>query len=135
MATEHIQIPDPQGAFEYFQNKVKFTTGPVEAHRLLRSSPEVQLLDVRRREDYEKGHIPGALSLPQEEWETTQIVSREKLNLIYCYSQVCHLAARAAVFFAAEGFPVMELEGGFKSWIEHGLEVHEGRDRGYLKAV
>ena len=38
-------------------------------------------------------------------------------------TQVCHLAANACVAFASQGFPVMELEGGFTAWKEHDLEI------------
>ena len=36
---------------------------------------------------------------------------------------MCHLAATAAVEFAGKGFSVMELDGGFKAWREHGLPM------------
>jgi hypothetical protein len=39
-------------------------------------------------------------------------------------SVVCHLAATAAVQFAAQGFPVMELDGGWRWWKEDGFDVH-----------
>ena len=41
----------------------------------------------------------------------------------FCYSQVCHLAATAAVEFAGKGYSVMEMEGGFEAWKEHDLEI------------
>jgi hypothetical protein len=40
-------------------------------------------------------------------------VRKDKLNVLYCYSGVCHLATSAAVEFAEKGYPVMEMEGGF----------------------
>lgn len=45
--------------------------------------------------------------------------------MLYCYSHVCHLAAAAAVEFAAQGFSVMELEGGWRWWKEDGFEVEQ----------
>ena len=44
-------------------------------------------------------------------------------NVLVCYTQVCHLAATAAVEFAGKGFPVMEMDGGFEAWKEAGLSV------------
>jgi hypothetical protein len=52
-------------------------------------------------------------------------LSREKTNVVCCYSQQCHLAANACVQFAAKGYPVMELEGGFAVWREHDLDIEE----------
>ena len=56
------------------------------------------------------------MSLPQNEWNTFRGLSKDKLNILYCYSEVCHLAAKAAVKFASAGFPVMEMDGRFKAW-------------------
>jgi len=41
------------------------------------------------------------------------------MNVVYCYSAVCHLAARACISFASRGFPVMEMDGGFEAWKEY----------------
>jgi len=49
---------------------------------------------------------------------------KEKTNIVYCYSQVCHLAAAAARYFAEHDYPVMELEGGFEEWQRHNLPCH-----------
>ena len=48
---------------------------------------------------------------------------KEKTNIVYCYSQVCHLAAAAVRYFAENDYPVMELEGGFEKWERHDLPV------------
>ena len=68
MATQ-ILTNDPAKAKEYFQAKMTFTTGPVELERLLKSR-EVNIVDVRAAEDYAEGHIPGAVSLPKDKWQT-----------------------------------------------------------------
>jgi rhodanese-related sulfurtransferase len=117
-------LPDTTKAREYFEAKMAFTTGPVELDRE-RKSGHCVIIDVRAAEDYAKGHIPGAICIPQEKWDRAQGLGLEhdRLNVLYCYSQVCHLAAKAAVKFAAEGYPVQELEGGFKGWEQNELEV------------
>src|ERR1700722_11833210 len=120
-----MKVPDPQKAKAYFENKVAFTTGPIELSHQLTSS-DITIVDVREAEDYQKGHIPGAISLPHGTWENATNLSKDKTNIVYCYSQQCHLAANACVIFAAKGFPVMELEGGFEVWREHDLEIEQG---------
>ncbi len=120
-----MKVPDPQKAKAYFENKVAFTTGPIElSHQL--TSGDITIVDVREAEDYQKGHIPGAISLPHGTWENATNLSKDKTNIVYCYSQQCHLAANACVAFASKGFPVMELEGGFGVWREHDLEIEQG---------
>lgn len=116
----------PREALKYFESKVAFTTGPVEVERALRDGERIILIDVRAAEDFEKGHVPGAVNLPEDEWTSLRGLSKDKLNVLYCYSVVCHLAARAAVRFAAAGFPVMEMDGGFESWKDHDLPVEHG---------
>lgn len=56
-------LPDPQKARAYFENKVAFTTGPIELSHSLESG-NVNVVDVRAADDYAKGHIPGAINLP-----------------------------------------------------------------------
>lgn len=121
MATQ-VAIHDPAKAKEYFEAKMAFTTGPVELERLL-ASKEVNVVDVRAAEDYAEGHIPNAINLPKDKWATLEGLRKDKVNVLYCYSHVCHLAAAAAVEFAGKGFPVMEMEGGMRAWREHELKV------------
>lgn len=117
---------DPQKAKAYFENKVAFTTGPVELARAAKAG-QVNVVDVREAEDYEKGHIPGAINLPHDNWDNPTGLAKDKTNVVYCYSQVCHLAAKACVQFASKGFPVMELEGGFDTWADYEMEVERTR--------
>ena len=122
MATQ-VQVQDPAKAKEYFAAKMAFTTGPVELERMIRNKEPINVVDVRAAEDYQKGHIPGAISLPQDHWDSLEGLHKERTNVLYCYSHVCHLAAKAAVHFADKGFPVMEMDGGFKSWQQHELDI------------
>ena len=116
---------DPTKAKEFFMDKMTFTTGPVELDRAIEQNADILVIDVRAAEDYEKGHIPGAISLPQDKWDTYEGLSRDKLNVLYCYSHVCHLAATAAVQFAGQGFSVMEMDGGFAAWKDNELQVEQ----------
>jgi rhodanese-related sulfurtransferase len=117
-----LTMPDPAKAREFFNDKMEFTTGPVELKRAM-DNGEVVVIDVRAAEDYHKAHIPGALSLPKDEWEKPHGLRRDKTNVLYCYSQVCHLAATAAIGLAEEGYPIKELEGGFEGWKQQDLPV------------
>lgn len=123
MATQ-VKIHDPAKAKEYFEAKMAFTTGPVELERMIQGG-EVNVVDVRASEDYNEGHIPGAVNLPKDRWQSLQGLRKDKINVLYCYSQVCHLAAAAAVEFAGKGYPVMELEGGFRTWKEHEFYIEK----------
>ena len=122
MAT-FLKKNDPEKARQYFADKMAFTTGPIEVANNLKQGTDLVVIDVREEEDYRKGHVPGAVNLPYDKWRTLNGLRKDALNVIYCYSPVCHLAAMAAVEFASQGYPVMEMEGGFETWKEKDLEI------------
>ena len=73
-------------------------------------------MDIRASYDYQKGHVPRAINLSLKEWDkVAQKLDKNKTNIV-CYSHVCHLATKDAVKFADQGFPVMQMDGGFKAW-------------------
>jgi rhodanese-related sulfurtransferase len=126
MQTTMNQIHDPAQAKGYFEQKLAFTTGPVELDRWIKTGEHnLVIVDVRAEEDFEQGHVPGAINLPKERWDNPKGLDRQKTNVVYCYNQQCHLAANACVRLAAKGYPVMELEGGFGAWKERELDVEE----------
>jgi rhodanese-related sulfurtransferase len=118
-----VELQNPAKAKEFFENKIAFTTGPVELNRMIEQRQNINIVDVRDSEDYDKGHIPGAISWPKEKWDLFGGVEKDKTNVLYCYTQTCHLAATAAAQFAERGYPVMELEGGFAAWKQYGLPI------------
>jgi len=124
MATK-LMMPNPTEAKEYFEAKVQFTTGPVELERMINEGQDINIIDVRAAEDYADGHIPCAINLPKEKWSTLVGLRKDKTNILYCYSQTCHLAATAALEFAEKGYPVMEMEGGFRAWKELELDIEK----------
>jgi rhodanese-related sulfurtransferase len=114
---------DPARAHEYFANKLAFTLGPVELDHLIQDGEDIVIVDVRRAEDFKKGHVPNAINLPEDQWQKSNGLQKDMLNIFYCYTQTCHLAARAAERFSSEGYQVKEMEGGFEAWKQNGLKI------------
>jgi len=114
---------DPGRARAWFEDKLAFTTGPVELDRILKSNENIVVVDVRDPEDFAKGHVPGALNLPPDKWDELEGMSRDKLHIFYCYTQTCHLAAQACAKFASRGYQVVEMEGGFAAWKAADLDL------------
>ncbi len=126
MQTTMTRIHPPARAKAYFEDKLAFTTGPVELERWIKTGENnLVVVDVRAAEDFAKDHIPGAINLPKDKWDNPQGLSKDKTNVIYCYTQQCHLAANACVQFASRGYPVMELEGGFEAWKANDLDIEQ----------
>jgi rhodanese-related sulfurtransferase len=107
---------DFQAARSHFTAKQGFTTGPHELTGMIDRKEDIVIVDVRFPTDYRKGHIPGAINLPKGKWHETAGLSKDKLNVLYCYNQTCHMAAEAAIELLERGFPVAEMEGGFATW-------------------
>jgi len=122
---------DPQGAKGYFRNKITYTTGPVELNHMLYAGEDIVIIDVRAAEDYAKGHIPGSVNLPYDRWQFREGLRKDRTNVVLCYSHVCHLAAKACYEFADAGYPVMEMDGGFRAWKEHDLKIEKGAAQQY----
>lgn len=109
---------DSRIAKDFFSEKLAFTLGPVELKTMMGQN-KVKVIDVRRKEDYDDGHIPSALSMPKAELADKLFeLSKQDLHVVYCYNQQCHLGAAAALVLAKNSYPVMELEGGFQVWDE-----------------
>ena len=114
---------DFQAAQSHFTAKQGFTTGPHEVTGMIDQKKDIVIVDVRFPTDYRKGHIPGAVNVPKGKWREAQGLSKDKLNILYCYNQTCHMAAEAALELLALGYPVVEMEGGFATWEANGYPV------------
>ena len=114
---------DFQQAHHHFAAKQAFTSGPHELLGMIDRKEAVTIVDVRLPSDYRKGHVPGAVNLPKGKWHEATGLSKDRLNVLYCYNQTCHMAAEAAVELLAEGYPVAEMEGGFATWEANGYPV------------
>ena len=114
---------DFTAARAYFSQKTSATTGPHELLGKIDAREDIVIVDVRFPTDFRKAHIPGAINLPKGKWQGAQGLSKDKLNILYCYNQPCHMAAEAALELLAQGYPVVEMEGGFATWEANGYKV------------
>jgi rhodanese-related sulfurtransferase/rubrerythrin len=91
---------------------------PVEVKAVLGKDKkgEFLLLDVRQPEEYEAGHIPGAMLIPLGQLEARQEeLERDKKIITYCRSG--HRSMAAAIALCGLGFKdVRQLEGGILNW-------------------
>lgn len=81
------------------------------------SKPGVQVVDVRTLDEYNQGHIPGAVNMDvtSPEFDSlVQTLDKERKVALYCRSG--RRSKIAAERVASVGFRVVELEGGILSW-------------------
>ena len=72
----------------FFERRLDFIRGPVELNWMIKQGEKLNIIDVRSPEDYTKEHIPGSVNLPQEQWSTFKGLSKDRPNVVYCYTVV-----------------------------------------------
>lgn len=84
------------------------------------------LIEVLAEEEYEQGHLPGAINIPLEEIgrEVKDELETGREIIVYCADEDCGASPAAAEKLDNLGFEnVYDYEGGKKDWIEAGNEV------------
>ena len=102
---------------------------PVNRDELLSRAGDggVIVLDVRPREEYEAGHIPGAISIPLADLKGRMASLPRGAEIVaYCRGPYCVLAPQALELLRREGFTARRLEDGFPEWRRAGLPIATG---------
>ena len=87
----------------------------------------VTMLDVRPLDEYEAGHIAGAMSFPLAELKQRLAeLPKEQEIVAYCRGPYCVLAAQAVELLREHGFRAVRLEDGVGDWRAHKLPVTVG---------
>lgn len=89
---------------------------------------DLVLLDVRERDAYEAGHIPGARHLPRGQLELRVNEAFPDPNLrILSYCELGKVSTLATATLRKMGFTrAVALDGGMKAWKEQGFPVETG---------
>jgi rhodanese-related sulfurtransferase len=102
---------------------------PVNRDELLSRAGDggVIVLDVRPREEYEAGHIKGAISIPLADLKGRMASLPQGAEIVaYCRGPYCVLAPQALELLRRGGFTARRLEDGFPEWRRAGLPVVTG---------
>ncbi|MBE6623936.1 MAG: rhodanese-like domain-containing protein [Ruminococcaceae bacterium] len=90
---------------------------PEKAKEIMESGEEYVLLDVREKDEYDSGHIPGALLLPYgkiEEEANELIPDKSTQILVYCRSG--RRSKIAAASLSGLGYTNVKEFGGINDW-------------------
>jgi rhodanese-related sulfurtransferase len=84
----------------------------------------VTVLDVRPREEFAQGHLPGARNIPLAELERRLSELPADTEIVaYCRGPYCVLAFEAVAALRAKGLKAFRLEDGYPEWKAAGLIV------------
>jgi len=102
---------------------------PVNGDELIRRvrSGHVTVLDVRPSEEFQAGHIPGALSVPLAELKTRlKDLPKGREIVAYCRGPYCVMAIEAVQILRKKGFLAHRLAQGVVDWRARGWRVENG---------
>ncbi len=99
-----------------------FATVGVDEFQALIADPSVQLLDVRSRDEFDEGHIAGAVLVDVNDsafvHNAMALIDVSRPVAVYCRSG--RRSARAASLLSAQGLTVTNLGGGVMAWQDAG---------------
>lgn len=88
-----------------------------EAKQIMDSEEGYVILDVRTQEEYDEGHIPGAVLIPNTEIEARaeeELPDKEQVILVYCRSG--NRSKKAAQILVDLGYTNIREFGGIIDW-------------------
>src|SRR5207244_7537087 len=83
------EMPTYRDYFAEIKKRIKEAT-PEQVQELVRSG-DVQLGDVREKNEWDEGHIPGAVHVPKsylEQWAEERLPDKTKTTILYCAAGV-----------------------------------------------
>ncbi|HKP95214.1 MAG TPA: metalloregulator ArsR/SmtB family transcription factor [Fibrobacteria bacterium] len=102
---------------------------PVDRIALIKAvrKGEVLVLDVRPKEEYEAGHIRGAVSMPLKELEKRLAeLPKSQSVAAYCRGPYCMFAVKAAEVLRRKGFDAVVLKESVQDWKAMGYQIEAG---------
>jgi rhodanese-related sulfurtransferase len=98
--------------------------------RIETNARDLIILDVRERDAYEAGHIPGARLLPRGQLElraSEDLPDPTRRILAYC--EFGRISTLATATMREMGFQrAVALDGGMKAWRDGGYPVRSGKE-------
>jgi glyoxylase-like metal-dependent hydrolase (beta-lactamase superfamily II)/rhodanese-related sulfurtransferase len=106
-------------------SRISFMSLDEVRHRVETGADSLVILDVRERDAYEAGHVPGARHLPRGQLEIR--VDRElpdPTTRILTYCEFGKISTLAAATLRGMGYTrAVAMDGGFKAWREAGNPI------------
>lgn len=114
----------------YFAQKDELE--PIPAREVLERARKglVTVLDVRPREEYAAGHLPGAINIPVEELaKRIKELPKRREIVAYCRGPYCLMSFEAVEKLRKRGWRARRLQNGLPEWRAAGLPVEQEAKR------
>ena len=97
----------------------------VQTTAALREQPDVMILDVREQDEWDAGHIPGAVFMPMGQVpDRLSEIPKDKTVIVQCRSG--NRSSQVTDYLVQQGFTnVHNMAGGLKAWQSAGLPVEQ----------
>jgi rhodanese-related sulfurtransferase/DNA-binding transcriptional ArsR family regulator len=97
-----------------------------ELRRLMRDG-DVTILDVRPADEFDAGHIPGALSVPVSELKRRlREIPKSREVIAYCRGRYCVFSLEAVTLLRKNRYRARRANEGMPDWRAAGLPVESG---------
>jgi rhodanese-related sulfurtransferase len=112
---------------QYLDDRDQFDPVTLKDLRRMMRADEITVVDVRPADEYESGHIPGALSIPVGELKRRlREIPKGREVVAYCRGRYCVFSLDAVKLLRKQGYRARRAEEGLADWKAAGLPVASG---------
>ncbi len=116
-----------QVVHQYLDGRDRFEPVSLRDLRHLLREGEVTVVDVRPSEEFEAGHVPGAISLPVADLRRRlREIPKGRDVIAYCRGRYCVFALEAVAVLRQHGYRARRAEAGLPDWRAAGWPVERG---------
>lgn len=106
---------------------IEFTKDPLPQVRTRVAKKQAVLVDVRSKDEWDKGHVEGAIHLPitslegmPEEEKIAKLIPKKKIAYLHC--EVGMRSEAAGEILEPQGYQVRVLKQGYKKLLDAGFK-------------
>jgi rhodanese-related sulfurtransferase/DNA-binding transcriptional ArsR family regulator len=127
-ALGHSRLADVQHVVRlYLDGKDQLEPVTLKELRRLMREDDVTVVDVRPSDEYEAGHIPGALSVPVSELKRRlREIPKSREVIAYCRGRYCVYSLEAVTLLRKHGYRARRAHEGLPDWRAAGHPVESG---------
>ena len=125
-AVLEVAAANSADALQRFAASLQYETDCWDVHEAFaQGDPGFVLFDVRTIDEYQKGHIAGAIHMMRGKMIASKLnhYPPDTLFVTYCAGPHCNGATKAAIALAKLGRPVKIMLGGVTGWVDQGYEL------------